>query len=183
VEFEKMQGMLMVLKQVLPKWAPPELTKGLIGFWAATLEKYSDEQIKAAFRTAGETLTEWPTVTVIARLCEGTIETDEQIGQEICSKIETAIKRFGYSCYADAMNFVGPIGQQVVRLCGGWDAVCQCSNDELPSLRKQWRTLATIQARRYYLAESESYGYLTGKSEEKRALVAKALSIAGRAMK
>lgn len=46
-------------------------------------------------------------------------------GKLLASKINEAVSKFGYSNYAKAMEYIGPIGKKVVDRFGGWSYLCE----------------------------------------------------------
>lgn len=147
---DEMGRSLMRLKSVLPQWAPKEIDRDLCLIWLNVLKDYSDQQIKDAFLKAASDLTEWPAPATIKRICLGSNKTDEENGQEIASRIEGAIIKFGYNSPERAKEFVGELGWQAVLQCGGWVHVCEVKSDELPSSRKQWREVATLVSKNFF---------------------------------
>jgi hypothetical protein len=138
------------LKMVLTQWAPKEIDRDLCLIWLNVLKDFTDQQIKDAFLKAATELTEWPAPATIKRLCQGCNKTDEENGQEIASRIEGAIIKYGYSSIDKARQFIGELGWHVVTQCGGWVSVCEVETDQLPSSRKQWRDLATIVSKNFF---------------------------------
>lgn len=150
MELEAMGKLLSTMRGALPKWAPKEIDKDLCAIWTGVLKDYSDEEIKGALGNAISTLNEWPTPSMIKRLCQGTSRTDEEIGQEVSSRIEGAISKFGYTSPDKAKEYVGEIGWVVVQQCGGWESICEVDYDQLPSSRKQWRDIGTIVSKNFF---------------------------------
>ncbi len=120
--------------------------------WIGCLKDYSDQEITMAFSEAASSLTSWPAPEQIKRLCmTGELKSDEEIGQEISSRLESAISRFGYTSPDSAKEYLGQLGWKLVENLGGWVRVCSIdSNDELPSLRKLWRENAALLSKNYY---------------------------------
>ncbi len=59
---------------------------------------------------------------------------------EAASRIVEAISKFGYCNPSAAEKFIGPLGWQVVRGEGGWEALCEkVTTDKIPMYRAQWR--------------------------------------------
>lgn len=163
------------LKMVLTQWAPKEIDRDLCLIWLNVLKDFSDQQIKDAFLKAATELTDWPAPATIKRLCQGCNKTDEEIGQEIASRIEGAIYKFGYSSADKAKEFIGELGWKVVLQCGGWVTICEVETDQLPSSRKQWRELAAIVSKNYYTSGDN---LPPGLPEKKNPVLAAALKLA-----
>lgn len=151
MEKREMAEVLHKVKMMLPTWAPKEINEELAALWCAVLKDYPDAEIKKAFFTAMNTLTEWPAPATIKRLCMGSGLSDEEIGQDVAARIEESISRFGYTGHDRAQAFIGEIGWEVVRQSGGWRHICDVTtNDMLPSSRKQWRELATVVSKKFH---------------------------------
>lgn len=147
---EEMGKRLTWLAATLTKWAPKEINRDLCLIWLNVLDDFTDQEINEAFVRASAELTEWPPPAAIIRFCRGIDKTDEEIGQEVSSRIEGAITRFGYSNPERAKEFIGNIGWEVVRQCGGWSRLCEIEYDCLPSTRKQWRDIGAIVSKNYF---------------------------------
>lgn len=148
---ENMFKILSGLKKVLPQWSPQEITRDLVNIWITVLADFSDADIQMAFRNAVATLTEWPAPATIKRLCQGTSRDDKQIGEEVATRIESAVSKYGYTNPNSARDFIGDLGWEVVLQCGGWIQVCNINSyDELPSLRKKWRDCGATVSANYY---------------------------------
>lgn len=47
------------------------------------------------------------------------------VGVLVAAKVTQAVSKFGWTNPQEAMNFIGPLGQQAVRVFGGWDYICK----------------------------------------------------------
>lgn len=150
MKIEMMMRGLSSLKKACPQWSPTQIDHELGYIFLEVLQDFTDEQIERAFTFAAANLTQWPAPTTIKRFCQGTIKTDEEIGQEVAALIEGAVSSCGYSNPKLAESRVGQIGWEVVRLCGGWIEVCNVEYDTMMSSRKQWRDLATQVAKNFH---------------------------------
>lgn len=139
-----MHQILIKLSHVLTRWAPREFTQETCEIWIRVLKDYSDDHIKQSFLKAVSFLSEFPSPSAIRSICAQDHLTDEQKGQDAASRIEGAIRRYGYNNPSQAESFIGPLGWTVVNQCGGWDKTCDIQENELLSLRKQWRETAVI---------------------------------------
>lgn len=139
---QQMAGLLTALKLAAPRWAPQQINLELAGIWIDVLQDFDDITVAKTISKAMQNLTEWPTPATIKRMCMGTDQTDEEIGAEVSTRIAGAIGRAGYSNSNLAEEIIGPIGWEVVRLCGGWTEICGIeSYDQMPSYKKQWREI------------------------------------------
>lgn len=172
---EEMGRSLTRLKSVLTQWAPKEIDRDLCMIWLNVLKDFTDQQIRDAFLKAATDLTEWPAPATIKRLCLGCNKSDEEIGQDIASRIEGAIYKFGYTSPERAKEYIGDLGWHVVEQFGGWPRICEIETDQLPSSRKQWRELAAIVAKNFYTKGDNLPPSLP---EKKNPILAAALRIA-----
>lgn len=148
------------LKSTLTMWAPKEVDRDLCVIWLNVLKDFTDQQIRDAFLKAASDLTEWPAPATVKRLILGSNKTDEEIGQEVASRIEGAIVKIGFFYDSDYERIklrekslvaeIGEIGFEVVRQCGGWNHICTIETEQLISMRKQWRDIATIVAKNFF---------------------------------
>lgn len=161
MELKELGMMLETMRTILPKWAPREIDQTLCSVWLNILKEFPDEVIKKALIDGMSSLTEWPTPATIKRLCEGSNKTDEEIGQDIATRIEWAMTSVGPGRYESTdegrerhntrlMEKVGEIGMEVIRQCGGWQHICDIEYDQLPASRKQWRDIGAIISKNFF---------------------------------
>jgi hypothetical protein len=154
---ELMLGMSLALK----KWAPDFTDQATLRAWYQMLGDIEPEKLRMACKKAILTLDEFPSIAKIIRITKGTNLSDEEIGQDIASRIEGAVSSIGHCLYESTeegkarhhkrlLDKVGPIGMEVIRMAGGWNHICGAETDELMSLRKQWRELATVVSKRLH---------------------------------
>lgn len=68
---------------------------------------------------------------------------------EAANRIVQAMGKYGYTNPERARSFIGELGWRVVEREGGWQALCErTTNDDLPTLKAQWRELAAVTQRR-----------------------------------
>lgn len=87
---------------------------------------------------------------VIEKMGKGEVS-DETKAIDVAGRIVEAVHNIGYARWPDAAELIGEIGQYVVRLGGGWEAICEDVNqDNLTAMRAQWRdqALAAIRKQR-----------------------------------
>jgi hypothetical protein len=147
----EMERILLATKAMLPKYSPKEVNRDLANAWISVLKDYSDIEIKSAFGKALTSLTEFPVPVDIKRLCQGTFQDDEEIGEEIAGRIIGAIGTHGYTNPERAKAAIGELGWKVVTQFGGWTSVCETTFDQMISSRKMWRDSATILSKKLHL--------------------------------
>lgn len=76
-------------------------------------------------------------------------ETDENQALAAVSRVISAVSRFGWNNAGQAREYIGELGWSLVQLDGGWMTVCETLNqDNLGTMRAQWRQLAMSQIQR-----------------------------------
>lgn len=141
-EFSKFAFSLAAL---LPRYAPNFRDREVLDAWYTQLGSHSISELREAFLTATRAFDEFPSVAKLRRVIErGSTSSDDQMGQDIATRIETAIGRFGSYHPREAETYIGHFGWEVVSQLGGWSRVCETTYDQLMSARKQWRELAAI---------------------------------------
>lgn len=97
---------------------------------------------------------------------------DEDKGREVGERIWAALCKWGsqLSRWDEISTYIGPIGVEVVKMQGGWQAICDvATNDQAAALKAQWRGLAIILAAkgsRGTLDEPPEFGSLPGSVSE-----------------
>ena len=147
----EMEKILDAVKVMLPKYSPKEVNRDLANAWINVLKDYSDIEIKSAFGKAVTSLSQFPVPADIKRLCQGTFQTDEQIGEEIAGRIDGAIRSFGEYSPERAKLVIGELGWRVVLQYGGWVNICSHLENEMPSARKMWRDSATTLSKKLHI--------------------------------
>lgn len=94
-------------------------------------------------------------------------ETDELNAIEAAGRIVQAIARCGWNHPEEARAFIGELGWIVVQRDGGWLNVCQTLNeDNLGTLKAQWRGMAQVVSRRSKLGIADQAPGLPGRTPE-----------------
>lgn len=125
-----------------------EITPGQLNAYAEDLFDLDLDLVAAAIsrirKTPGNVF--FPLPAVIREAVQGSAR-DEAI--EASNRIVQAMSRFGWNNPEGARNFIGELGWRVVEREGGWQSLCQrTTNEELPTLKAQWRELAAVTQRR-----------------------------------
>lgn len=63
--------------------------------------------------------------TKILRYAEKPKEDAHDVGVVTAARVLQAVNKFGWANSESAMNFIGPIGQNAVRVFGGWTFICE----------------------------------------------------------
>lgn len=99
-------------------------------------------------------------------------ETDELQAMEAAARIPEAVSRFGWNNPGPARLFIGELGWVVVQRDGGWSNVCQVLNeDNLGTLKAQWRNLALGELKRARMGILHEAPSLPNAAEKNKSLV------------
>jgi hypothetical protein len=96
-----------------------------------------------------ETSRRFPTVAEVKTAMGITEQTDEDKGREVGERMWAALCRWGsqMSRWDEIAGYIGPIGVEVVKMQGGWQAICEvATNDQAATFKAQWRGLAAVLA-------------------------------------
>ena len=150
IESEKTRflGELTALSMAFPK--APDFTDKSIArmFWLVLGEIPLKDFLKGC-KHALNTQQWFPPPATLKRFCIDIYDTDEDIGLDIANRIENAIGTYGYMNHKGAKGYIGERGWAVVEQLGGWVRVCDIQSfDQMPSLRANWRKLATLDSKR-----------------------------------
>jgi len=147
--------MMLALSIGVKKWAPDFSDVTTINVWYAALKDCDETALRLTCRNVLTTHDEFPSIAQFLRLTTGCVMSDEEIGQDIAGRIEESISRFGFYNSEQARKSIGELGWKVVEKSGGWEQICEgTTNDMLPSCRKQWRELAAMLHKKFYLQGS-----------------------------
>lgn len=111
----------------------------------------------------------------------GKIETgpsDEDQAIEAVSRIVAAVSRFGWNNPDRAKLFIGGLGWRVVEMEGGWTTVCETlNNDNIGTLRAQWRGIAKSSIARAKAGELDTAPRLENKKSKQESGLASLASV------
>ncbi len=151
MEKQKFTLIMNQLAHAIRKYAPDFTDKMNLQIWYSPLKDISDSKLEEACNFAIENLDEFPSIAWLIRKCKGTSRSDKEIGQDIATRIEAAIGKYGYTNPLSAMDHIGPLGWRVVDHCGGWLNICNIEdNSDLPSWRKRWREIGEIVSKNFH---------------------------------
>jgi Loader and inhibitor of phage G40P len=148
--FQEMERMLTGIKNAYPKYAPKEINQDLVALWTLKFKEESVEQFRKAFVRAMDTIDEWPQIATIKRFCLGFELSDKEIGQKTADLIDKAIRKWGYNNLEQARQEIGAFGWEVVLHFGGWVAVCNVTEEEMPFTRNKWKDQAILMSKEGY---------------------------------
>lgn len=144
MEINEFRNMMVSLSKGLRKWAPDFSDEATVRIWYPSFMDISFEELKAACRLAIDSLKEFPSVKELKELCNGNILDDIEVGQDIASRIEKSVGSYGYTNPQLAKDYIGGLGWEVVKACGGWNEICNIEYDRMSSAKKQWREQGTL---------------------------------------
>jgi hypothetical protein len=125
---EQFTKFILGLKKVLPKYAP-ELDNAMIEAWYQAFKSYTADELVRVYVTLRDTEMEFPSIAKIKQLLSK-VSTAESRFDELVGLIGT------YGAYrppqTDAMMI------RTVNRLGGWQRVCEWSNEELPYRKRDF---------------------------------------------
>ena len=146
------------LKKAIPRFAPDMGDEDLMDAWYGAMGHLSTPELTQIFKTAVIKFSEFPAIKELLEVVGQSAQRPEDKAREVAERILSAISRFGQTTgsgesarkkLADVEEYIGPIGAEVVRLQGGWNQVCEITdNDNLATMKAQWRGSAENIARR-----------------------------------
>lgn len=138
------------LRKALPRFAPDMDDRQTLDLWFQELGGMSTEEANHVYRSAIRTMDAFPSIRQVLELAGRGERTDEEKGREVAERMWAAIGKLGYIAKPERLlEFIGPIGVEVVRLQGGWKHLCEIATfDNATTLKAQWRELAVIVAKK-----------------------------------
>lgn len=126
---ERFISMLRGYAAVQP-WRAPDFTKNEVAwYYYQDLKKYQLEEIRSAFEKHIRKADHFPSLREIHSLCgQGQVD-DSTRSSIIAMNIIAAIRKFGWSNPKEAMAYIGPDGERVVKLMGGWTHLSDAITD------------------------------------------------------
>lgn len=120
------------------------LTEGALRMMADDLSDLDHEAVMAALvkYRRSEAGKFFPSVGQIRQLVCPELS-DESESRDVASRIVEAMSKYGWTNPEKSRTHIGELGWMVVQREGGWQSMCEkTNNDDLPILKAQWRELA-----------------------------------------
>ncbi len=144
-----MHGRTEVLQMlvILGEQTKEQLSQERLAYMVAELLPHGAEKVAHALRGMLRTARRFPTVAEVEESLGISEASDESRAAEAASRIEGAMVKFGSMGAMDKFKrqreWMGVLAWAVVDRCGGWQHLCDSTeNDDLPTLKAQWRNLA-----------------------------------------
>ena len=122
-----------------------QLTETTLGLYETSLRSYGYLELSRAVEKIIFTRSSrdpFPSISEIAKLIKPEIDPESRSVQ-VAHRIWDAIGRFGWCNHKQALDWLGPDGEAVVRAGGGWIGICEDANSMNPGIMKaQLRDLA-----------------------------------------
>lgn len=135
-----------------------QMTPEYLEYYRVALQPLGFEKVNRALKELLETARRFPTVGEVKDLCG---QGDTHVygdPAEIAEKIVGAMRMYGSWSHniEKVCDHIGPVGQAVVNIQGGWKELCASvdDNDQLSALKAQWRQSAAAVIARW---KAESY--------------------------
>ena len=111
-------------------WRAPDFTKPEVAwYYFQDLKKYTWEELKIALDRHVKKSDHFPSLREI-HLVAGSGQIDDSTRSSIIAmNIIAAIRKFGWNNYKQAMAYIGPEGEKVVNLMGGWQHLSDAISD------------------------------------------------------
>jgi hypothetical protein len=149
---------LFRLAKAIPRFAPDLNDRDLFTIWYAEFGKLTTAELSTAFQTAVRKFSTFPSIAELMATIGKAEQSEQDKAREVAERILGAMSKFGQtngsgeSARKKAQqidDYIGPIGVEVVKMAGGWNNVCEMTdNDNLATMKAQWRGLAESIARR-----------------------------------
>lgn len=120
------------------------LTDTRLRAYLKVLKQVTAEDLKRAGESilVDETLRRFPLPAQILAVCNPVLSPEEE-AKEVAGRIIASVTKFGYSNQAEAREYIGNLGWEVVKMQGGWAELCRnMRNHMIPTLQAQYRELA-----------------------------------------
>jgi len=135
------------------------LSENQVNMYAAVLSKIDEDLLRETIGSIMENskFTRFPLPAQILAEAGYSSRDQNSKAKELASKIIQAVSKFGWSNQAEAMAFIGPIGEDIVRRWGGWAYVCQNlgTTIDLTTFQAQIRDLAEAQFKSFHRNDNE----------------------------
>lgn len=178
---------MVSLAAAIPKYAPNVTDPNVLSTWYDELGLLDLDALRGIYKQAIKMFDTFPSIRQLLALAGGAEQSDDEKGREVGERIYAAIARYG-SVIGDTEHskqrraavaeMIGPIGEEVVRLQGGWNHLCDAvMDDDATTWKAQWRELATTIARRGQGMAAPQFSQIAGKTHAAIAELATKLSI------
>lgn len=126
---EKFISLMRAYAAIQP-WRAPDFTKPEVAwYYFQELKKYSWDELKIALDRHIKKSDHFPSLREI-HLVAGNGQIDDSTKSSIIAmNIIAAIRKFGWNNYKEAMAYIGPEGEKVVNLMGGWQHLSDAISD------------------------------------------------------
>ena len=111
-------------------WRAPDFTKNEVAwYFYQELKSYTIEEIRNALEKHIRKADHFPSLREIHSICGNGQVDDSTRSSIIAMNIIAAIRKFGWNNHKEAMAYIGPDGERVVKLMGGWTHICDAITD------------------------------------------------------
>lgn len=131
-------GMLIFHAKVLPHYAPNFKDEVVMDFWYSQLETYDVARLEAVLGKLVATGRAFPTLGQIKDALEGTENLDDR-ATAIATQIQGIVMN-----YQGASRKLCEVGEEVVRRHGGWSAMGDLLEKDVPFKVKEWKATALV---------------------------------------
>lgn len=127
---EKFIRLMSAYAQIQP-WRAPDFSKPEVAwYYMQDLKVYDLETIKHAIDKHIHKSDHFPSLREIHNLAGKNAVDDQTRASIITMNLIGAVRKFGYNNHKEAMAYIGPEGEKVVTLMGGWSHFCDSLTDQ-----------------------------------------------------
>lgn len=140
---------MLMLLALLAEQAGEQVSETRIDFMRRRLAELGAENVCIALEQMLESARRFPTIAEVKAAMGIRELSNEEKGREVGERIWAALCRWGsqMSRWPEIAAYIGPIGEEVVKMQGGWIAICDtATNDQAAAFKAQWRGLASVLA-------------------------------------
>jgi len=120
---EQFSILMLKFSKVLSFGAPDFKDSDVIGFWYQQLGSFDAQALGDAMMKLCSA-DKFPSIDKIKAKCGVVDLSDEELARDAIARIRDAVGRFGYNNWDRASEYIGSVGQHLVKIMGGWDEVC-----------------------------------------------------------
>jgi hypothetical protein len=143
------------LGMAIPRFAPNTGDRNVLEVWYEQLGELTNEQLQTAFSKAVATCESFPSMKQIREFVGKAVASDEDKARDIAERIYLGLGKIGLLYANDDRKLarlkehLGEAGMEVVRQMGGWNVLCEITDDDnVGMLKAQWREFAAVVLRK-----------------------------------
>lgn len=140
---------IVALLSMLAEQCGEKASDNRLAFVASEIAQHGTQRCVDTLKLLMRSARRFPTVAEIEKemgVGASSLNADD-IGREVADRMYAAIAKFRASGEARAMEYIGPLGPELVKQLGGWPHICATTEEKNATIHKaQWRESAAILA-------------------------------------